>query len=281
MGQPLCIYHGHCADGFSAAWVVRRFYGNGRVELVPGVYQQAPPDVAGRDVVVVDFSYPRPVLLEMARVARSILILDHHASAERELQDLPENVRAVFDMERSGARMAWDHFFPDQGPPRLLSHVQDRDLWRFKLAFTREVNAALFSYPYDFEVWDRLMASDCHKLVRDGRAILRKQAKDIEELIGASLRLMAIGGLEVPVANLPYTLASDACHEMCAGDDVPFAASYMDGPQGRSFSLRSRPGGADVSLIAAQYGGGGHVHAAGFKVPWGHALAPDGGGDRG
>ena len=31
--------------------------------------------------------------------------------------------------------------------------------------------------------------------------------------------------------------------------------------------------GLDVSAIAAQYGGGGHARAAGFKVPRDHELA--------
>lgn len=81
---------------------------------------------------------------------------------------------------------------------------------------------------------------------------------------------MVIGGFDVPVANLPYTLSSDAGHEMAKGQ--PFAACYWDTPDGRVFSLRSAPDGQDVSAIAKQYGGGGHRAAAGFKVPPGHAL---------
>ncbi len=33
-----------------------------------------------------------------------------------------------------------------------------------------------------------------------------------------------------------------------------------------AFSLRSEEGGQDVSEIAAMFGGGGHKHAAGFKL---------------
>ena len=52
----LCIYHGNCADGFGAAWAVRKRFGD-EVEFHAGVYQTEPPDVSGRDVVMVDFSY--------------------------------------------------------------------------------------------------------------------------------------------------------------------------------------------------------------------------------
>jgi len=39
------------------------------------------------------------------------------------------------------------------------------------------------------------------------------------------------------------------------------------------FSLRSQEGGIDVSEIAIKFGGGGHKHAAGFKVDRNHILA--------
>ena len=83
--KKLCIYHGNCADGFGAAYAVWKRYGEA-VEFYPGVYQQDPPDVTGRDVIMVDFSYKRPVIEQMAQDANSILILDHHKSAEEDLR---------------------------------------------------------------------------------------------------------------------------------------------------------------------------------------------------
>jgi oligoribonuclease NrnB/cAMP/cGMP phosphodiesterase (DHH superfamily) len=260
--MSMCIYHGNCADGFGAAWTVRKALGE--IEFYAGKYQEPPPDVTGKDVVMVDFSYKRPVLLEMAAKANSILILDHHKSAAEDLIDLPANVQTVFDMDRSGARIAWDHFFPDLPPPILLLHIEDRDLWRFALQNTREVQANVFSHPYDFQVWDELMQTPPEKLIADGLAIERKHFKDVNELLGVVVRDMNIGGHRVPVANLPYTMTSDAGHQMAIGK--PFAACYWDTPTGRVFSLRSVDGGEDVSVIAAIYGGGGHRNAAGFQV---------------
>ena len=74
-----CIYHANCPDGFAAAWVVKKALEN--VVFFPAGYQTTPPDVTGKDVVIADFSYKRPVLLEMAAQANSILILDHHKTA--------------------------------------------------------------------------------------------------------------------------------------------------------------------------------------------------------
>lgn len=290
--KPLCIYHGNCADGFSAAWVVRKVLGT--VDFYPGIYQADPPDVTDRDVLLVDFSYKFSVLVAMAAKANSILVLDHHKTAAADLesvsragsswqqhltnvyQDRCEGVThslyALFDMNRSGAMITWDYFFPNQDPPQLLEHIQDRDLWRFALNGTREIQANVFSYPYDFDVWDKLMAADPEELRTEGAAIERKHFKDIAELVKVTRREMTIGGIVVPVANLPYTLTSDAGHLMATEHPSKIGVCYWDTPDGRVFSLRSIDDGPDVSEIAKQYGGGGHPHASGFRVSYDHEL---------
>lgn len=268
--KKLCIYHHNCADGFGAAWVVRRALGDD-VDFFPGVYQTPPPDVTGRDVIIVDFSYKRPTLIDMAARAGSILILDHHQSAAAELVDLPSNVNTIFDMDHSGAMLAWRHFFPGEEPPQLLEHIQDRDMWRFYLEGTREIQAAVFSYPYDFATWDLLMTTDIDQLYMEGEAIERKHHKDIAEFIELAAHRMTIAGYHVPVLNAPYFWASDAGHILAKGE--PFAACYYDVPDGRVFSLRSTEEGCDVSKIAALFGGGGHKHAAGFKVSMTHDIS--------
>lgn len=261
----LCIYHGNCADGFAAAWVVRRALG--QIEFYPGIYQSPPPDVVGKRVVIVDFSYKRLVMERIIAEAESVLVLDHHKTAEEDLRGLPG---VIFDMNKSGATLTWDHYFPREQPPPLLAHIEDRDLWRFALPRTREIQANVFSYPYEFDVWDGLMATNVEELAKEGSAIERKHHKDVAELVAAFRYRMNIGGHDVPIANLPYTLTSDAGHLMAQGE--PFAACYWDTPDGRVFSLRSTESGLDVSEIAKQYGGGGHKHASGFRLP--HGVNP-------
>lgn len=289
MTRPLCIYHGNCADGFGSAWVVWKYFG-GDCDFHPGVYQDSPPDVTDRDVIMVDFSYKRPVLEEMIEKSRSLLVLDHHRSAMEDLVGFPEpasnypahveglrvknhaKVGVLFDMERSGAGITWDYFFNNAERPPLINHIEDRDLWRFNLPGTRDIQANLFSYPYSFEAWDGLMDCSPEELrdfAEQGAAIERKHHKDVAELVKVCQRPMRIGGYEVPAASLPYTLTSDAGHLMCTqAEGVFFAACYWDTLDGRVFSLRSQDDGLDVSKIAAVYGGGGHKNASGFRVPF-------------
>jgi oligoribonuclease NrnB/cAMP/cGMP phosphodiesterase (DHH superfamily) len=265
--KPLCIYHGNCADGFGAAWVFSR-HADREHDFHAGVYQTAPPDVEGRDVYLVDFSYKRAVVEQICEKATRVVLIDHHKTALEDLAPLIESKRieALVSLEKSGATLAWEWFHGHTEPPQLLKHIEDRDLWRFALNGTREIQANVFSYPYDFEVWDGLMERPVEDLIAEGKAIERKHFKDVHELINVVTRRMNIGGHNVPIANLPYIHVSDAAHALCEGE--PFAGCYWDTPKGRVFGLRSTDAGLDVSEIAKQYGGGGHRNASGFTVSY-------------
>lgn len=278
--RPLVIYHSPCLDGATAAWAY--WITNPDAEFHPGVYGQAPPDVTGRDVILLDFSYKLPVMQAMVKKAKSILILDHHKTAESDLASLwnesrcTDDVTCIFDMSKSGARLAWEHFYPGIEAPTLVKYVEDRDLGRIwskegsQLIHSRAINAALFSYPPTFTTLTELAERMAHNagfttLAKEGYAIERKQQKDVIELIGLLKHRRVIGGTEVWCANLPYTLASDAANLLAEGE--PFGATYFIDAEGYAvFSLRSTEDGVDVSAIAKSYGGGGHAKAAGFRV---------------
>lgn len=266
MTSKVCIYHGNCADGFTAAWVVRLAVGKD-VEFVAGAYQTAPPDVTGKIVYIVDFSYKRAVMEELVDKALRVIHIDHHDTAITDMSGY-ENAKfeTLYSYENtaSGAMLTWQYFFPDVKVPKMIEHVDDRDRWKFLLHGTREIQANIFSYDYTFDNWDMLMTQDVDQQIREGTAIERKQAKDIKELMGVVVRRMNIAGYNVPVANIPYMLGSDMCH--CLAKNEPFAAYYYDRESGREFGLRSEEGGLHVGNIAQQFGGGGHEHASGFRM---------------
>lgn len=305
--NPVCIYHSPCADGYGAAWSVWRAFPN--VELVPATYGDAPPEnIQGRDVIIVDFSYPHDVIMAMAAKANSVLVIDHHKTAQKNLEALPNalagygefshkfctpweffqnqnrahcaiqnmpNVGKVFDMKKSGAMLTWE-FFHGERIPWILDHIQDGDLWKHELPNTPAIMHVIYSYAFDVKVFDDILAKgDYYKLVVEGSAIKRRQSKDCLELIKTTKRKMVIGSYLVPVANMPYMMASQACSIMCGqpfyedGSLPKFAASYFDrNDNKRIFSLRSTSD-FDVSEIAKGYGGGGHNNAAGFSISLG------------
>jgi len=270
MTQPLVIYHANCLDGFGAAFAAYLHFSARQIEAeyFAAKHGSEPPQCEGREVYIVDFSYKRPVLKQICRQAESVTILDHHISAQEDLDGLPdehENLNVVFDMEKSGAVLTWEYFH-DAPPPKLLLHVQDRDLWRFELRGTDEVNTALMSYPFTFEFWEGLVTSAerIEALYREGATINRFRRQLIEQYKKRAV-LSTIAGHQVPVVNAPHAIISELLGELA--EEYPFAAGFQDLGNKRSWSLRSRrDGGEDVAKIAELFGGGGHRNAAGFST---------------
>lgn len=263
----LCIYHKGCSDGFGAAWVVRKYVNHlgpdVPIKYLPATYGDEPPDVMNRDVLIVDFSYPRKMMIEMAACASRITVLDHHASAKTNLAGLGF---ARFDMNKSGCRMTWEYLFPGRSMPLFLQYIEDRDLWKWEMDYSKEANAAMYSYPQDFEVWDTWEDREVFfSLFGEGRAINRARDKMLKSLTrNWMIDYCEIGGYTVPAVNCNHFFKSEAAGELAIGH--PFAAIYFDSADKRNFDLRSVEGGVDVSEVARLYGGGGHKRAAGFTV---------------
>jgi oligoribonuclease NrnB/cAMP/cGMP phosphodiesterase (DHH superfamily) len=263
----VCLYHKNCADGFGAAYAVWCVYQD-KADYIPVQYGDEPPDVTGKEVYIVDFSFKRDILLTMADIAKSVTIIDHHKTAQEDLEGIfnSPKIDGIFDMTKSGAVLTFNYLYPRfNEPPLLLQYVQDRDLWRWELPYSREFSAALQSYPFDFKLWDCFNSdSKILDLQAEGIAILRYQRHQIE-IAKSQHWFETIAGFRVPVVNLRGILVSDVVGELSEG--FPFAAAVFYTATHKVFSLRSKEGGEDVSAVAAKFGGGGHKHAAGFSVP--------------
>jgi len=222
--------------------------------------------VAGRDVWVVDFSFPRDVTERLAGEARSFHLLDHHRSAAAELGDLPY---CTFDMERSGAALAWDTLHPAEPRPWFVDYVQDRDLWRWALPRSRAVNAALVTQPHQLAAWDALLDRSPEDLAARGEPIVEHEERLVQRILRHA-RTLIVDGHPVPAVNSPI-FPSELGHALALqgrAQGAPFSVVYNDLADGsRAYSLRSLEGGADVSEVARRFGGGGHPRAAGFRLP--------------
>ena len=262
MSKPLVIYHGKCLDGMTAAWAVRKALGEG--DYVPAIHGETPPDVTGRDVVIVDFSYKRAIMEAMSRHAKSLLVLDHHKSAQADLDGLPF---AVFDMERSGAGLAWDRFHPGQPRPALVNLVEDDDLWRHELQGTREFQLRLGMEPMNFANWDRIAAMSEQEratFIAEGAVLKRAFDSEVAALLEDryAVTLAKESGLAV---NASGKYSSELGHHLAVmSGSFGMIWRQLDGIL--KISLRSN-GDYDVALLAAKFGGGGHRNAASFTMP--------------
>lgn len=283
MNKIYVLYHDACTDGLGSKYAAWKKFGNS-ASYHPVQYGKPIPDIEDQsEVYILDFSYPRDILEDLNKRCSKVQVLDHHKTAEEALRNLDF---AFFDMKKSGAVLSWEYFHPNVPVPPLLLHIQDRDLWTWKKPGTREVLNALKPLREDFPKWDDLAGvnlndefMDKWKVISDFEdnyvADRAKGAKHttlwLPLFIPEHTKLLAKENrFKVAVYNTTL-LVSEIGNKLCTDNAIDFAIGWFVNEEGKvCISLRSLPGGMDVSGIAAFIGktygwntGGGHNSAAG------------------
>ncbi len=262
--KPIVIFHGECWDGFGGGYAAWKKFGDD-AEYVPMKHGFAAPDVAGRDVYIIDFSFHHDVMEEIIKKARRVVALDHHVSAEQATKMAHE---FVYELDHSGAVIAWKYFHPDEKVPELLLHIEDVDIWKWNLPHTAELMAYMGLAEYDFKLWDQIAADweDPKKLaayVEKGSYLLKYEDAMVKRLIDGAM-LVEFEGYNTLVVNSPV-LHSEIGMRLTKLVP-PIAIVWSEKTGIRRVSLRS-DGTVDTTKLAAKYGGGGHRAASGFAVP--------------
>ena len=283
--NALIIYHAHCMDGFGAAWSayknrVERYYSNYEYvamdykDPLPAHIPELPP--SDTEIFILDFSFPPAKFTELCNSYVHVTMLDHHESAADSFRGYvaPANSTVYFSppKEHSGAYLAWK-FFCDPGwtgdVPELIAYIEDRDLWKWHLRFSSEINELIAFTPKLFEYYDRLdnrfQANDFDAMVSEGKLIQSVNSKHIDSILAAGTRPFNLRGAKGLICNCPGQFASTAGN-MLAKQSGTFGATYFAHADGsHKFSLRSI-GDYDVAKLAKEFGGGGHKNAAGFTL---------------
>ena len=299
--KPLIIYHANCTDGFGAAFCAWLKFGN-EAEYAPMNYgEQAEFNVAGREVYILDFSFPREVMDHIFKHAKHVVWLDHHKTAfEMWLNNYEKGdvhvcnrygpttpCEIVLNDSKSGALLAWEHF-NETKPPLFIKLIDDRDRWQFKLPQSKAFHTAMsMRKPWTFESWKNEFAGpqdyfyDISELLNQGELLLLYQKQQVESLAKYA-RKCSIPAKFHPATGEACSLSilywdcpglavntsvhmSEVGHEL-ANQSGTFGLIWYLGENGQAkVSLRSN-GDYDVSAIAKQFGGGGHKNAAGFSI---------------
>jgi oligoribonuclease NrnB/cAMP/cGMP phosphodiesterase (DHH superfamily) len=292
--RSLIIYHApHCNDGFTAAWIVAKHL-EFNFELYPMAYGDSEADDlieflnynTYTHIYIVDFSIKLDYLALIVKLTKaSIHILDHHKTAFEEYgYDMNKfskkselrttyhkgQVKVLLRNNLSGAGICWDYFFPLRRVPRLVSYVQDRDLWRFNLTHTRSMHMFFNSREHSLIEWsilnDALAKGSSHSaIVAEGYRLLRSYDTEIDRIVSQAVDC-AIDGHRGMMVECEGQYASDVGNEL-ADKCGTYGLCYSQAACGEvmSGSLRSK-GSYDVEVLAKKLGGGGHTNAAGFSM---------------
>ncbi|MFW5865762.1 MAG: DHHA1 domain-containing protein [Nanoarchaeota archaeon] len=265
-------YHHDDEDGWMSAAILKQSHPE--TELQSCHHSDEIAMVSDYDeVYVFDFAFSDEEFAMLARQNKQVIWIDHHQMA---IERVSADLEGIRDSSRSACALTWMYFHPDETIPRSILHIEDVDLWNFKLDNTQ----AFFSY-----IQSKLRVGeevDLMKSLLDDEPLDYEKIYDFGRVISefeyVSLRKLALKGVKrrlfdgVPcilffASRGVSRLGNIALEEY---DDVDVAVMIRliereDGGIMYSYSLRSRKkDGVDVASIACEYGGGGHSSAAGF-----------------
>ncbi len=265
MKNPIILYHAKCADGFGSAYAAWRKFGDAADYIAVRDRKVPPAELAGKDVYILDFSYPPEVFAAIERDAKSLTVIDHHKGVEAEVRAVKNH---VFDNDHSGAVLSWNYFHPGAPVPKLLAYIEDADLWKFALPHSREISAVIHTPGFDLNRWDTLAAEieteeGLARHVARGTAYLgqwdtlvAEATEFAEEVEFEGYRVYAVNASRMFRSNLGNALALKK---------PPFAIVYYFYGGEWHYSLRG-DGSIDLTELVKKYGGSGHKSAAAFGL---------------
>lgn len=258
------IYHANCTDGFGSAYSAWKLLGN-RAEYYACSHGAPPPDVTGKNVVILDFSFKNDVTKKMIEEANDLLVIDHHKSAMVELHDISNT---IFDMNKSGATLAWDFFHPGKEAPKFIQYITDRDLWKWELPYSKEFSAAFDMVPFEFEEFEKFEDDSVFDdAVKRGSYILA-YSKTVVKKVCDKAADRHLDGKHVMVVNASHWM-SEIGARLSPDCDYAMIWYYDHNDKDIKVSLRAFHDTIDVSEVSKKFGGGGHKKAAGFRLPGG------------
>ena len=279
----IVIHHGDCPDGVGAASIVWSFnqaegltkvkLDSTKVKFFPAWHGREPPrEIEGKNVLILDFSYSEPILRTMLTKCKNLLVLDHHKTAMKALEFLPEHQK-VFDMNKSGVSLTWEYFHPGMEMPMFYRYIEDGDLWRKKLLYAEEYYTWIQTVKFDYQTYvdyASMSNEQMNRVLVDARSMLELNRVYVERALEHEwISFTRLKDKYYLVASVNTSiLHSEIGNKLVTQNPlVDFAAVYsITGAGTTKYSLRSTDIQADCSIVATQFGGGGHRNASGMAV---------------
>ena len=292
------IYHGGCMDGFFGAYASYLKYKDSELDnninyiglghqLKEEVYEMIIEQCRDKHVVSVDISPPYEVSQKIISVAKSFKILDHHVTAQKDLDNIHQFYKN-FNMKKSGAVLGYEYYFkdPNQIHPMSFEFIQDRDLWTWAFKELSEpFTTALFSkininrienYNEKFKELDDLINTDekINALIDIGKCLLDFKQSMIDGVINRAKYIKIknlpefenLKGMIINSTSFPSEIGNILSSTKC---DYAIIYNHDIDPEDNDIwycSIRSNTDECNVSTIAKHFGGGGHIRASGFKI---------------
>ena len=261
-----CFYHSSDLDGHCSGAIVKLTPPD--CEMVPINYgQDFPLDtiIVGETVYLVDFSLPAEDMTALSH--RSNLIwIDHHKSA---MAAIAKNIPGVREDGLGACALVWKWCY-DTPVPYAVQLLAEYDVWN-------HTNPDTLPFQYGMRIeethpgawrWEMLLSGNSDvviaSIIEQGHTIQKYQNQSNEMYAAGAAFRTKLHGFNCVVQNKMYSnsQAFDSVFDKDR-DEIMVLFGWRHGVW--TCSMYSLEDGPDVSVIAVEYGGGGHAHAAGFS----------------
>jgi len=294
----LIIYHNADMDGLCSAAILHKKFPEAR--LLGYDYNQ-PFDVeanirAGEDVVMADVSMSMTVMEAIANRAGKFMWIDHHVSAHNDFKAyfsdwedcmfgsfsaIDKPLSCLYNNNISACESCWNYAFLGQPMPEPVKLLGMYDTWRGN--GTSEWDDVILPFQYGMrvegftpETLSNWIFNDyannptrAREMVGAGLTVLKYQKQQDARLMQKSFDAVCtrkFGSKEIRclVCNGAYSSTAfeskwdESKYDMMVG--ISFNGKVW------SLSLRTTKDDVDCSVIAKQFGGGGHVKSSGCAV---------------
>lgn len=288
----MVIFHHNDADGFAAAYLLKKFHNitdNTRVKVCR---HDKPTDISfvntNEVVYIVDYSFSIEQIKELLAITKRVIWIDHHISAINKYaeDDLVNTIPGLRSPTVAGCMLTYiwiKHFqgklkaynFGDitkeenlryNDAPWWLQYIADYDAWRHELPFTHEFNLGLKQHSVDFPTFEKLdkgiiSVPDIIKAGEVIRSYSDEVARSTLLSYGFKCELPNFPELKVFAVNSPRA-NSEFFKSIHTEYDAFVAFVWANGKF--TYGIYSVNNITDCSKIAASFGGGGHFGAAGW-----------------
>jgi oligoribonuclease NrnB/cAMP/cGMP phosphodiesterase (DHH superfamily) len=293
--KKVCVYHSRDLDGWMSAAIVKHY---SMINNEPPIiyigydYGQPIPNLDEYDkVIMCDVSFSKELILEL-KTTKDLVWIDHHISAIQDVYGkdkwLPSttDINGIQNTKFAACELTWQYFFPNENIPEIVRLLGRYDCFGHKgtneefkvLEFQYGARQSISNYEEAYEYLTsniKLGNSLCDEIWYQGKAIYEYLCTEAKQIYNRTFSIDFIlkeenengGGGSITYNFIgvnqdrfnPVNFGIDYHRDNYDG----FACFWFTNGKW-NFSLYNDNGKVDCSLIAKQYGGGGHKGAAGF-----------------
>ena len=285
--KRLGIYHSKDTDGHFSGAVLKYKYPD--IELRGWDYKDEVPSFETMDgfdeIILIDVTFPFDILQELGTKTK-LTVIDHHVSFKKQVDNhlqighdvVTDDLKYItfeyiYDEKLSACELGFKYYF-GYIPP-IIELVGKYDTWRANGTSEWETVVLPMKYylygkvnkPDDVKnYWfDKYSGDTVDSMLEIGESIMEYERKMDESKTNSYAFEREAYGLRALCINTNFMSSETMIAKFDSSKhDIMIGFAYNGNNWG--ISLRSIEGGADVSQIARERGGGGHSQSAGFQA---------------